>query len=43
MLRRPTFVFAIDGIAATAAVCNAVKGAGRDIAAEGEIGSNAIK
>lgn len=42
MLKKLIFAVAVGSIALTAAACNTVKGAGRDIESVGQAGSNAI-
>lgn len=42
MLRKIIFALAAGSIALTAAACNTVKGAGRDIQSVGQAGSDAI-
>lgn len=42
MLKKIIFAFAAGSIALTAAACNTVKGAGRDIESVGDAGADAI-
>ena len=42
MLRKMIVAVAVTGVALSAAACNTVKGAGRDITSIGQAGSDAI-